>query len=309
MQAHIRAFYVKDVLDICKNNQDTSWWSVSLRPQITWDIILGNPHLPWNWEAVSCNPNITIDIIKNNPNKPWNWCSISKNKSITWDVIIANPDLPWNWKYVSSNPNITIEIVKSNPDRHWDLSELGVNENITIQVILENASMQWNWHRVTVYNPNMTWDCRRGHPNLPWKDYGFVWKPNIDWNEIKRNPQMTLPTMSTWDWIMISRHHCITFDIIMRNPDRAWNWAFIGENPNISLKHVEDNPDKGWDWRCISSNPNIFKCSPTRSVVNEMKRWHSSCVIQRYWFRCVTNPDYKMCRKRLLCELAEMALV
>ncbi len=325
MQSYIKSCHVLDVLDMCITKPDTSWWWISKCPEITWDIINANPSMPWNWHGVSCNQNITIDVIKNNPTRPWCWGAISENKSITWDVICSNPDLPWNWHGVSCNPNITIEIIKANPDRNWDWADVSVHPNTTIQVLLENVGLPWNWYRATIYNPNITWKHIRRHRNLHL--HALLWNPNIDWEEIKRRPHLTIPSISTsdskhitwdmiadreerswtWNWDYISSNPCVTFDIIMSNPDRAWNWTFIGRNPNISLKHVEDHPDKGWNWCSITCNPNIFKCSPTRRVVNEIKRWHAACVIQRCWFYCVTDPTFMMCRKRLLRELTEMA--
>ena len=35
---------------------------------------------PWNWWSLSMNPNITWEIVLANPNKPWDWYWLSVNK-------------------------------------------------------------------------------------------------------------------------------------------------------------------------------------------------------------------------------------
>ena len=76
---------------------------LSRNPNITFDIVLAHPELPWDWFYLSQNPNITFDIILAHSELPWNWCCLSRNRNITFDNVLAHPELPWSWKYLSFN--------------------------------------------------------------------------------------------------------------------------------------------------------------------------------------------------------------
>jgi hypothetical protein len=43
-----------------------------------------------------------------------------------------------------------------------------------------------------------------------------------------------------------------------------------------------------------------------KTVQNELA--HASCVIQKHWKECISNPDYKMCVRRLMWEFENMVL-
>jgi type IV secretory pathway VirB6-like protein len=100
----------------------------------------------------------------------------------------------------------------------------------------------------------------------------------------------------------LSENSNITWDVISNNLERPWKWNAVSKNPNITLKIIEDNPDKPWDWFYISKNQNIFKCSPTNKVIKSITKWHAANVIKRRWFKCITDPAYVICRKRLVRE-------
>lgn len=72
------------------NYRNLDWLEISANPNITWEIISNNSHIPWNWTGVSRNSNITKEIIKNNPNLPWNLdsvVSINKRKYTLYDYL------------------------------------------------------------------------------------------------------------------------------------------------------------------------------------------------------------------------------
>jgi len=55
----------------------------------------------------------------------------------------------------------------------------------------------------------------------------------------------------------LSKHPCITWDIIQAHPEKSWNWEFISMNSNITWEIIQSNPIMPWDWHFISMNPNI----------------------------------------------------
>jgi hypothetical protein len=61
---------------------DKAWnySSLSMNPNITWEIVQANPEIPWSYGYLSVNPNITWEIVKNNSQVPWIYSDLSRNK-------------------------------------------------------------------------------------------------------------------------------------------------------------------------------------------------------------------------------------
>lgn len=75
-------------------------------------LIQQNPDEDWDYKSLSLNPNITWEIVQQNPDKQWDYKSLSKKSNITWEIVQQNPDKPWDYSILSINPNITWEIAK-----------------------------------------------------------------------------------------------------------------------------------------------------------------------------------------------------
>lgn len=119
-------------LDYISKNLDLDWnWEIiSMRKDITFEMIQSRPNLPWNWNRISINPNITIEIVKKHPECSWNFGNFTRNKSVTFEMYKKNKDIKWSSSLVCLNPNITEKIVKENPDFFWIWSYLLSNDYI-----------------------------------------------------------------------------------------------------------------------------------------------------------------------------------
>lgn len=150
---------------------------------------------------------------------------------------------------------------------------------------------------------------------------------HVPWYIISQNIHLK------WDWKCISFNKDITLDIVKQHLEKDWDWFWISANPMVTWEVVLENPELPWDWKGLSNNDNITyeikalnsNCPwvkkesffvPPRTLTYEpplcfkvefVKKWHSQKVIRRFWFRAVTNPEYTVCRKRLLREFVEIA--
>ena len=97
-----------------------------------------------------------------------------------------------------------------------------------------------------------------------------------------------------WDYDGISRNPCITWDIVEAFSNKSWDWQCLSRNPIITWDIVLDNPDKPWDWYGLSQNPKMFDLTN-----NEKIQILSAKRIQKFWRRCISDPRYTMCKKRL----------
>ena len=166
------------------------------------------------------------------------------------------------------------------------------------EIIQANLEKPWDWHYVS-RNPNITWDIIQAHPEIQWNWCGVSQNPNITWDIIQANPE------KPWNWYCVSRNPNITWDMIQAHPEKPWNWHCVSWNPNITWEIIQANPEKPWDWYVVSMRNNIYKPS-SEYKSNVIKRWHAANVIKRAWFRCNTDPEYAVCRSRLLAEYKQL---
>jgi hypothetical protein len=78
----------------------------------------------------------------------------------------------------------------------------------------------------------------------------------------------------------------------------------LSRNQNITYNNVICNQDKPWNWSNLSSNPSMLLCH--NELCNIIKEYHSISVIQRIWKHVISNPEYMMCKRRLLHEYNTM---
>jgi hypothetical protein len=194
-----------------------------------------------------------------------------------WD----NLEKPWNWDLLSSSKNITWDIIKDNPDKPWNLISLN-------------------------YNPNITWDIIKDNPDSTFnliKILRAVWYCIVSSSALSANNIFKQLNWIEWDWNALSSNTDITWDIVKNNPDKPWNFRVLSMNPNITWCIVQDNPDKPWDWGELSRNPSMLLSN--QELVNIIKRDKSVQIIQKAWRHSISNPTYKVCKKRLFLEFSE----
>ena len=116
-----------------------------------WNAIVKNEHLPleslinllenlgktqWGfWYYLSLRDDISEEIIEKYPLKRWNWWWISKNKNINIDIVKRYPNWNWDWAYLPVNPNITLQIIKDDPEFSCNLKN--ITSNLTNKMINE----------------------------------------------------------------------------------------------------------------------------------------------------------------------------
>jgi hypothetical protein len=255
-----------------------SWYMLSSHRNITWDIIVNKLHLPWEWTGISQNPNITWDIVKGNMDKPWNWMYLSMHKNIGPDIILGNPNMPWKWKEVSKNPNIPLAFIMENKlSISWDWMFVSSHSELTLDVILENMDIDWYWYFVSCH-PNITWEMIQAHPELPWDMDGICHNKNVK------------------------------FDVHMRRREAGnfIDWVIFCHNTNITYSDVMDNPFIPWSWLYLSANPAILLSEKEKYTI--ICKYFAARKIQGAWRRAIADPNYLVCRRRLLRELEGLDL-
>jgi hypothetical protein len=309
--------------DIILNNIEKpwSWYGLSINPCITFDIVVNNLDLPWDWESLSLNPNITWKIILNNIDYPWHWYNISEKKAVSWDDIKDNYDLFMSKINLSLftyfNLKVDLEVVENLPDLYWNWYALSNISNIT-KILVNNWNKSWNWD---ILSKNIPWSIIRDNPDKPWNWNILSTNSSITWNIVQDNldkpwnrPMLSTNSNITFDivfnnrdyfdglWSNLSSNRNLTAKIIQDNPDKYWNYSELSHNLSITFDIVKNNLDKPWDWDILSWNENMFDIDTSK----EEREYMAVFKIQQYWLKAYYNPDYLICKRRLLREFKNL---
>jgi hypothetical protein len=88
-------------------------------------------------------------------------------------------------------------------------------------------------------------------------------------------------------------------DFIINTKDKfPWVWDIVSCRSDITYEDVMECPDK--------FNLNI---APLEDHLSMSKRWLACHKIQRYWKRCVSSPEYQVCRRRLEYEFKILSII
>jgi hypothetical protein len=114
-----------------------------------------------------------------------------------------------------------------------------------------------------------------------------------------------------WDYNhLIINPGILAQDIIANIADFESNdyfpFEFLSSKSSLTFQDISENADYPWTWFSVGKNSNIFNvtsCDPdyTNLAISIL----AANKIKRKWFTCITNPDYKVCKRRLLRELQE----
>ena len=144
-----------------------------------------------------------------------------------------------------------------------------------------------------------------------WNKIVLKYEHNINWNGLSSNPNITWDIIKEnldkpWDWRRLSYNPNITMDIIKDNTEQPWDWYGLSLNPNINWDIINETLNGPRDWFELSCNP--FKKDKEIFMDRKLREHISAFKIQTYW-RCANyNPNYLLCKKRLMREYDEYGI-
>ena len=313
---------------------------LSKNPKLPLGLVYFFPDKPWNWQilakcqqlsyAIICfekifeknldlrfiskNPNVTCEIIEKYINSSWCWKELSKNPNITCEFVDKYINMPWCWRHLSFNKNITIDFLKKHIKSENLLYEcLSRNPHITHKYIKKNPSEFWNYNYIMA---NTQTKLEKINLDKYYNYTGLLHRPDITWEFIQK---LHISQYKTNKWTLISQHPCVTWDIITANYDLPWDWSAVSENPNITLEIVKSTTPSPecprpmlspcWNKKIIEKrfyNSDVYDKNTSNIFTEEnIRKYFAAKTLWRYWFRAITNPEYTICRKRLLRELKD----
>ena len=158
-------------------------------------------------------------------------------------------------------------------------------------VLKHEDKIDWSWLSL---NPNITWDIVKENPDKPWSWYWLSSNPNITMDIIKEKQD------KPWDWAGLSDNPNITMDIVKANPDKPWDYSEVSYNPNLTFELIFNNPCKNWYWHNLSTNP--FTKEREMFMERKLREHNAAFKIQTYWRRANYDPEYELCKRRIMRE-------
>ena len=294
--------------------QDVTWnWnSLSLHSSVNLRVLKNLREKPWNWSLLTKNRNFVWMWVQEFSDKAWDWNHISKSESFSWNWVREFPDAPWNW-YTLSDRILDVNTVKEFPDKYWDWYKLTLGPHISANDMVENPNLPWKinellfvdvddeiirflrffrshydreaWSDHTARAP---WKIIRENMDLPW-NYLFLNIKSQDDDDEEIDGDFLYEHVSSLNWSHLSEILDFT-RIISKYPDLPWNFLYVSRNKTVTYKDVMDFPTVRWDHSVLH-------------LERDKHEWNAANVIKKFWKRCVTDPQYKMCKKVVLGDL------
>ena len=191
--------------------------------QLTQDMVLKFPNLPWNYSTKHFSTTMSLEFIDNHIHFNWNWSIVSLNPNLTLEFVSKHRDKNWNWIYIAAGPKFTV---------------CELEEYIHISKILLG----------TIYRDDLTSDfCNK---------YLLDIHPN-DICSKTRSPKALCESKYEIDWVILSYNFFLEEDIIKDNLDKPWSWNVLSFCCKFEI--ISNNPNFPWHWNVISYRPELDK--------------------------------------------------
>ena len=282
-------------LQFIKENSFLDWnWEVCSYTCRSLKTMLSSKHLPWIRYYFSHSLDITLDDVVFHSDIQWDWAMLSRR--LPFDVIQEHPDLPWNTRIMSRNPTLDVEYVCAHPDLEWNYTTMcSCNSNPEMVIKTQhiwnagNKEMFWMYHVSS--NPHVTIDLIKKMPNVEWN--WNILSIYIDLKDIIANPQLP------WDTGSFSWNRGLTLDYVISNKNINWVWSAV--SGHAQFDYGEFSQHRKFKWNELSKNKWFLHVSD-QELEQAAKRVFSANKIKRQFKEAISNPEYKLCKRRLMHE-------
>lgn len=293
-----------------------NWNSLSLHPSVTLGVLKKLPDKPWNWYLLTNNPKFVWLWVQEFPNKDWDWTCLSRKDSFVWNWVREMPNAQWNWNVLSDKVS-NVEIVKEFPDAPWNWYKLTLG-SISASEMVANPNLPWTINELLFvdideeivtflrfFRSHYDQEAWNDHTSrVPWK----IWIRNKDlpWNLFflrinsssefvyDRDIHVLYENKAVLNWGHFSEFLDFS-SVIAKCPDLPWVFAHVSRNKTVTYRDVMAFPTLKWDHSVMH-----LECDRTE--------WNAANTIKKFWKKCVTDPQYAMCRRALLNHLMGISI-
>lgn len=237
------------------------------------------PNYAWDWRRLSTHPNLTPEVIDYFIDKPWDWNEVSHRVPL-W-IVLKHPEKPWNWVNLTLNDHIPVKDIVHHPNLPWHISSIGF-EHVDQDIVpfLRTFRNELSYEDWVDHTAHADWKTIRTNMDLPWKPEVIRFRSgditsDDDIHALERLDQDLL------DWELLSE--IADYSIIQRTPQFPWVMQAVSRNRSIP-----------WPTPNVELDLHDVPIEPLQSII---RKWNAARVIQRHWFMCTINPEYRLCRK------------
>jgi hypothetical protein len=267
--------------------------------------------------TMSAHKSLNLEILKMYRDENWAPDQLIKNQNFDWSWVDTFRGWKWNWRRLGECCP-PIEFILQNLDKPWDWYILTVADGVTFSDMVKYHNLPWAIEELMFqeisepsdieflrfykhrydeaawidHSRRVRWKLAKTCPDLPWQ-YELI-KPDIkDQTDIK----VLEDIRENVDWPSLSK--TVDTKLILANKHLPWFWNTVSMNPTLTFEQVVDNPDIKW----------FYSRVPDETFTHRLARkWMACFKIQRSWKRSVSNPEYSICRNRLLKEWGEFEI-
>jgi len=202
-------------------------------------------------------------------------CNIRIIRHDSIDLIKSFPDKPWNWEHlcnISSVDEYTLDLIKAFPDKSWN----------------------WDYHSINLVSKYFDFDCIKIFPQKPY----MVWQILSSREDIATIENILSYPDLPWDWKQLSKPKYFQYEILENLPNKDWDWKELSKSKKVPINFVTSNTDKDWDGDEISKNADMLNNKSIKIVAK-------SKIVEQFR-ESMSNPKYRLCRKRLLNDFNDL---
>ncbi len=269
MQHYVNTRLVRN----CADQESLNNIELSKHPDLTLEVLEAFPNMAWGFHTLSLHPNFTFEWVERFPTKFWDWNHLSEIVDV--ETLARNSHMFWNWRLVTDRTYFK-DILRY-PDLPWDFSMIFIpevtEEHVPFLEAFVDRIPDWKWSRLA---KNVKWSVFKNALHLPWLWY----VGDVEIDEFREEDIDTVRYLAILcNWIKLTME--VPVHIINAHPDLPWNYEFLPWNHST--------------WR-----------TPAEPMEHAIRKWTAANAIKRHWRRAISDPDFLMCRRRLIREFKEM---
>ncbi len=262
------------------------WDDVIPDRNIPWSFVLENLDLDWEWCHLTTRPDITWEYMQANKHLPWDCLNKLRNHNRPLEYILKNY-IPYTILNDTKHINEIIEDDKydayysSNSLTHMNAYMFMTwNKHIT----LENLEKIYTKYKALFQDP--------GHFSLIMR--GLTTNPRITLDYVLNHPEME------WNWELLVNNTNICLADVIQHPEIPWSYSLLSEKEYLTIEFVESNLDKPWDWEALASHD--FNISKQTFYLAEYRRHLAAFRIQQWWRLIREDPHHPVGIRRIEWE-------
>jgi hypothetical protein len=258
----------------------------------SWVVILGNTDICWDWKGLSKRSDLSWDTVLENPYLPWDWKYLSRRYDFTKKIVESltnrdcNWEYDWDWKHLTRWLRRDFAFLLKFPNKPWDFSWLSRYVDIDWDVFWALPHPYGGWDYPTLYTRTKNIDLLLKLPDVPWEFKKSNVVKTLSWDIIERCMKETNGRIR-FPWRELSARKDIPWGLIVETRDAwPWCWRTLSGYPRLNFRFYISHPEYPWSHAWVRAR---FKGVAARRI-------------QGQWRRCVANPAFMVCRRRLLYE-------